>query len=225
MAKCKKNLRLINFDINKIFKFLITKTKPISSVELLKYLFQVSALSECGEELYSLHFSLYHALYKLKRDPQCASFYLHLDMLRLRLVRVPHEGYCVYYFPDEGKFCARYSKGELFCDFHDLYGKKIKNVITFDPMEDFYLNPENIKFGENEILEKIQKGIILYSLRKGVVDEALEFFGLYNPSRVILQKRYYELAKKYHPDVMHGDETMMKKLNHHYHILREIFMV
>lgn len=221
----KNKFRIISFDIRKIADYLLSRQHPIGEVELLKYLMGVKMLSECGEELYSLHFSLFHALYRLRREPICASHYLHLDIMRLRMVAIPRSSRCVYYFSEEGRFCEIAVRNGLFCAYHQFHAQLLGNSMTFNPMEDFYLNPDNIRFGESELLAKLQRGVILYSIRRGQVDEALKFFGLHNPSRKALQKSYYEFAKRYHPDFIRGDDSMMKKVNYYYQVLREIFLI
>jgi hypothetical protein len=225
MNNCKKNYRIIPFDIGLIFDFLRMQTRPVSEVEILKHLLNLRFLSDSGEELYSLHFSLYHALYRLRRHECCARRYLHLDLLRLRMIDIPKEGFCVLYFPNEGRFCERAAFGKRYCRYHENHGAMVANSLLFDPMEDFYLNPENIRFGESELLARLQRGAILYSIRRGEVEEALNFFGLFNPSRKTLQKRYHEFAKKYHPDFVRGDDSMMKRINSYYQVLREIFLI
>ncbi len=221
----KNKFRLIPFDLRKLADYLLARTHPVTEVELLKYLMDVNMLHECGEELYSLHFSLFHALYTLRRNPICSMHYLHLDIMRIRMVAIPSTARCVYYFADEGRFCEIPTTNGLFCDYHHRYARMRDNSILFNPMEDFYLNPDNIMFGESEVLAKLQRGVILYSLRRGEVEEAMKFFGLHNPSRKSLQKRYYEFAKKFHPDCIFGDDSMMKKVNAYYQVLREIFLI
>ncbi len=221
----KNKFRIIPFDIQMIAKYLLSRRHPVSEVELLKHLMGVKMLSDCAEELYSLHFSLYHALYTLRHDPMCSSFYLHLDIMRIRMIALPSFSRCVYYYPEDGRYCEIESHGNLFCAYHYRFAELLFHALAFDPMEDFYLNPENIRFGESELLSKLQRGVILYSLRRGQVEEALKFFGLHNPNRKALQKRYYEFAKKFHPDFQCGDDSMMKKVNAHYQVLREIFLI
>jgi hypothetical protein len=218
-------LRILAFDREAIVKFLAARDSPVSEVELLKYLTGKSYLSESREELYSLHFSLYHALYTLRRHESGRTHYLHLDPMRIRLAQVPGPRECVFYHAVDGRFCGRPAESGGFCGYHAWYERYYANHPLFDPMDDFYLNPENIAFGASGILSKLMRGIIVYSLRRGEVDEALRFFGMTHPSRRLLQKRYYELARLYHPDLINGNDTMMKRLNSFYQVLREIFIV
>ncbi len=56
--------------------------------------------------------------------------------------------------------------------------------------------------------------------RFGEVQEAKEFFGFTTtPTKEEVKKEYKRLARKYHPDINNGDDTMMKKLNHYRDIL------
>ena len=219
------SLRLLAFDREALFDFLAARDRPVSEVELLKHLTGKTYLSESREELYSLHFSLYHSLYTLRRLESGRSYYLHLDPMRIRLAAVPDPAGCVFYYPHDGRFCGRRVESGGFCGYHAWYAGYYAGHLLFDPMEDFYLNPDNISFGASAVLSKLMRGIIVYSMRRGEVDEALRFFGMTHPSRRLLQKRYYELARLYHPDLKDGNDTMMKKLNSFYQVLREIFIV
>ncbi|HPA72792.1 MAG TPA: J domain-containing protein, partial [Spirochaetota bacterium] len=90
---------------------------------------------------------------------------------------------------------------------------------------EFYLNPDNISFGMSPLIEKLARGIVVYSIRRGEVEAALRFFNMVHPSRRSLQKKYHELARLYHPDMVKGSDGMMKQLNSHYQILLEVFLV
>ncbi len=222
-SKNRREVRLLKFEKGNILSFLRSRTEPVSETTLLRHLTGAKVLSEAGEDLYSLHFSLYHALYSLRRDGACCDMYLHLDPMRIRLVETPGPFQCSHYFPEEGKYCGGPAAGRGLCQYHSYANVGDIHLPRYDPMEDFYLNPENIAFGTNPLLEKSTRGIIMYSLRRGDVEAALDFFGISAPSRRTVQKRYYELARKYHPDLKKGNDGMMKILNGHYQVLREIF--
>jgi len=217
--------RLLDFAKDEIYTFLRSRTEPVSEAALLKHLTGLRFLSDGGEDLYSLHFSLYHALHSLRRDDACRGMYLHLDPMRIRLVETPEPSRCSHYFPEEGSYCGRPAERRGLCSYHASAAPGDADLPLYDPMDDFYLNPENIAFGASPLLEKITRGIIVYSLRRGEVEAALRFFGIAGPSRRVVQKRYYELARKYHPDLEKGNDEMMKLLNSHYQVLREIFIV
>ncbi|MGM0519788.1 MAG: J domain-containing protein [Campylobacterota bacterium] len=51
--------------------------------------------------------------------------------------------------------------------------------------------------------------------RYSEVQEAKKFFGFTTtPTKEEVKKEYKRLARKYHPDINDGDDTMMKQLNH-----------
>jgi hypothetical protein len=75
------------------------------------------------------------------------------------------------------------------------------------------------------MLEKLMKGVMLYSLRRGAVEQAKQFFNLSYPDRLLIRRKYRELAFKYHPDKLGGDDTLMKELNKAYQILNEIYVI
>lgn len=218
-------LKLIEFDTRALFELLVSRDTPVTEVELLKRLTGKTYLSESREELYSLHFSLYHALYTLRRLDLCRGYYLHLDPMRIRLLALSVPARCGHYFPMEGRFCGRSAAGAGFCSWHAPDDAYYAHHPHFDPMDDFYRNPDNISFGRSKLLTKIMRGIIVYSLRRGEVEEALRFFGMVHPSSRLLQKKYHELARRYHPDMKKGNDAMMKQLNRYYQVLREIFII
>jgi len=97
--------------------------------------------------------------------------------------------------------------------------------VTFDPLLDFYTNPDNLSFGTSALLEKLMKGVVIYALRRGEVERALELFGLSRPTMKNIKRKYHELAKSLHPDLNRGGETEMKRLNHAYQVLMEVFAI
>jgi len=97
--------------------------------------------------------------------------------------------------------------------------------VSFDVLLDFYTDPENITFGESDILNKLMSGIKVYCLKKSDIEDALKFFGIHKTSKKSITKRYRELAVKYHPDRCGGNEDMMKQVNSAYIILKEIYIL
>ena len=69
------------------------------------------------------------------------------------------------------------------------------------------------------------KGVIVYAFHKGELDAAHRFFGLNKTDKNSIKHKYHVLAKKYHPDRHNGNDTHMKKLNHHYQILKEVYVL
>ncbi len=215
-------LRLISFDTGDIFTLLESHTEPVMEADLLRSLTGEERIPSGREKLFELHFSFYHALYRLKGEAGARGYYLHLDPMRIRLARIPGSGACHHYDPRTGSHCGMDTDGGDYCGAHRGPGA---NVLFFDPLYDFYTNPDNISFGESAVLEKLMNGTILYALRRGEVERALELFGIARPTMKIIRKKYHEMAKKLHPDLNRGSEPLMKELNHAYQVLMEVFVI
>ena len=144
--------------------------------------------------------------------------------MRLRLIHIPGDGICRHYYPEKGYFCGIHTSGD-FCKEHEDEYKNYRDSATFDIMQDFYTDPENIVFGDSDILKKLISGIRIYCFKKKDIDEALRFFNIQKPGKKIITTRYRELAREYHPDRHSGSEEMMKKLNSAYLILKEVYIL
>lgn len=210
-----------------LFQFLITLSSPVMETVLIKRFIKEaeSYHPDSPPALYQMHFSVYHALYKIKRRYGPAGYYLHLDPMRIRLLNGTRHGRCCHYHPLKGEFCPYEISNSCYCRFHERQYHPQRRTMVYDPLEEFYLNPENIQYGDDDSLQKIYNGIKFYIFRRGEVEEALQFFGLTNPGIKIIRRKYYQLARQYHPDINGGDETPMKKLNQSYEILREVYRI
>ncbi len=218
------NPELIKINEEQLFEFLAEKNMPVMEFDIIKHF--VASKNEHPEEhtLFIKHFSIYHSLYKLKFSSGLKNYYLHLDCMRIRLIKIPEQGICRHYNPETGNFCGAPTYSD-FCTEHEEEYKEYRNSASFDILQDFYTDPENITFGDSEILKKLMSGIKVYCFRKKDIDDALRFFDIQKPGRKIIANRYRELAIKYHPDKCSGSEDMMKKLNSSYSILKEVFIV
>ena len=220
-----KKMPLAAFDESELIKFLVSRDEPVSEAALLKRMTGRRYLSESREGLYKLHFSLYNLLYRFRGRALSKLYYLHLDPMRIRMLHRGQPDECVMYFPEEGRFCSMPAVNGGFCRYHGWNTSDRFRYPVYDPMSEFYLNDENIAFGNSELLERLMRGIMIYSLKKGEIDAALAFFNISHPSRRLIQKRYHVLARQYHPDLLNGNDEMMKRLNSSYQVLREIFIM
>jgi hypothetical protein len=221
--RSQNKLRLLAFDTGEIFTLLDSYNTPVMEVDLLKTVTGEQRIPSGRERLFELHFSFYHALYRLKQEAGARGYYLHLDPMRIRLVGVPGAGVCHYYDPDTGSHCGLDAGNGACCELHR--GRGCGAAMTFDPLHDFYTNPDNISFGSSPVLEKLMKGVVIYAVRRGEVERALNLFGLSRPTMKNIKKKYHELAKALHPDLNRGSEPLMKELNHAYQVLMEIFAI
>ena len=215
---------LIAFDTDGIFTMLEARSAPVSEAELLRSLTGGTALPPARDKLFELHFSLYHALYRLKEEIGGRGLYLHLDPMRIRMIGVPDAGRCHHYLPEEGLHCGLVCDGSGYCTLHAREPEELR-APSFDPLYDFYVNPDNISFGRSDLLKKLMKGVVTYALRKGEIEAALACFGLERPTRQRIQRTYHALALACHPDLAGGSESRMKELNHAYRVLMEVFPI
>jgi len=218
------NPELIIIREDHLFEYLKEKKFPVMEYDIIKHFIKSDADIPVPRTLFVKHFSLYHALYKLKFSAGLNGYYLHLDCMRIRLIHIPDQGVCMHYNPETGNFCGESAAGN-YCGRHQEDYKYYPNSATFDILQDFYTDPGNITFGDSEILKKLMNGIKTYSFKKKDIDEALRFFDIHKPGKKRITHRYRELAGKYHPDRCGGSEEMMKKLNSSYMILKEIFVI
>ena len=216
-------LRLIAFDTGAIFTLLESYNTPMMEADILKTLTGLERIPSGREKLFELHFSFYHALYRLKQEAGARGYYLHLDPMRIRLVRIPETGVCHYYDPESGSLCGRDAGDGMYCGLH--LGQVNNAALSFDPLFDFYTNPDNISFGTSAVLDKLMKGVVIYAMKRGEVERALELFGLSRPTMKSIKSKYHELAKSLHPDLNRGGESQMKDLNHAYQVLMEVFAI
>ncbi len=217
-------MKIIAISDMDLFDHLSSMGSPVMEGELIRRFAPDGLPAASTESLFIRHFSLYHALYRLKLSAGKRGFYLHLDPMRIRLIRLPGSSMCHYYMAEEGRFCSMDAETSLFCQAHSPYGRDLQNRIVFDPMADFYLNPDNIVFGKSHLLDRLMKGMAAYCLRKGEIDRAWNCSAYRNREKDNTEE-IYGLALKYHPDRNDGSEAKMKEVNNAYHVLREVFFL
>jgi hypothetical protein len=217
-------LTLIPFDAAALRRRLEEQHAALPESTLLKTL-TGDTLPGMSDELFVMHFSLYHALYRLKESAGRDGLYLHMDPMRIRLARVPGDGACRHYEAEPGRFCNGPAGASAYCSIHAPLYPEVPINLSYDCVREFYLNAENLRFGRSDLLKKLMNGVFVYAFKKGEIESALALFGLSRPSRNLVRTRYRELARKYHPDAGHGDESMMKRLNSAYGVLSEVFVL
>lgn len=210
----------IYFEENDVIDILINIEKPIMEsrlIRLLKTEYNYNIPSSCN--MFDLHFSLFNCLYRVKQKMGVLDYYLHLDPMRIRLIKIVNG--CCHYEAEKGNFCGKKKENDFYCNEH---GKTSLNGEIYSLiMQEFYLNEDNISFKQSKTFQKILKGYTSYALKPGIVKEALEFFEIKNPNKKLIKKKYHQLAKKYHPDLSSQSQNKMKMVNYYYNVLSEIF--
>lgn len=178
--------------------------------------------------LYQKHFSLFHALYSIKNDPANYKFIVHIHPMHIVIRNYPVNNKCIDYNPCTNSFCKNQTVDGTYCAFHYKLYAPFKRSMICDPLNEFYSDPYNINYEYSDELKKAYDGFSKYIINRRKVEDALSFFSfssIEHCNKALLQKRYRELVKKYHPDHYHGDTTMIKEINAHYTQLKAIFVV
>ncbi|MBN1500150.1 MAG: hypothetical protein JW982_08345 [Spirochaetes bacterium] len=210
--------KFICFDEKFITDFLLKQPAPVMESVLLNAVCNQHKLTYIKKDLFYLHFSLFHALYKIKLSYGAFGYFLNIDTMRIRLLKLPESG-CLFYHPEKGTYCGNDIYAGNSCKKHGTAGNA---DLYFDILQEFYLNPENINFDNDRVFQKILRGYTFYSFNSGKVNDALAFFNIKKTEISKIKKIYHDLAKKHHPDVSSDNGEMMKKINYHYQILNEL---
>jgi len=201
---------LIPYDPDQLARLLLEKEAPVMETTLIRELALAGYPSSAEATLFTLHFSLFHALYKIKSAYGGRGYYLHIDTMRIRLIAFLQGG-CPYYDSDLGRFC-----GADNCQVH-----KRGEGIYPDFYTSFYLDADNISY-ETMLNKEYINALLFYGYHKRSVDEALRFFGVASPDKKLVMPAYRRLAKRLHPD-HGGSEEAMKILNSHFSVLKRCF--
>ncbi len=213
---------LIDIDTGELFDYLNSKDHPVEELELIKKFTGSISNWTSGDTLYARHFSLYHALYKIKFMYAAQGYYMHLHPMRIMCAGLPGKNQCHHYFDETGIFCCNDTNGYACVD-HDAEYIGHRNSLIPDYLSSFYLDAENISFAETDIFKKFYGSLKQFMMNRKEIEIALKLFGIAHPDKKSLSRKYRELAVKYHPDKNGGSGDSMKELNAAYTLLREIY--
>lgn len=213
---------IIKISIDELFTYLTEKDKPVEELELIRKFTYNDTPDSPNISLFCRHFSLYHALYRLKFTHGTDGYYTHLDPMRIRCLPVPDNNSCHHYDPETGKFCCKTTAGYA-CDDHKNLYESSRFAVLQDILSGFYIDAENIAFGDSEIFRKYMESLNFYILNKKEIDKAHKLFGIDKPDKKSISAKYRELANMVHPDKAKIPDDFIKELNAAYAILKRIY--
>jgi len=211
--------KLIIYRDDHIAAILEKEKKPVAESFLIKKLAAEYGYPGFDAHLFTLHFSLFHSLYKLKISQGIKGYYLNISPLYLRIIKMPALNQCSYYNEKHGDYCLTDIEAAAhLCPFHYNY---FRNHPEPDFLTDFYINSENIS-SDPAVFDRISRGVRLYASRKKETDAAAELFGLLRPTAEKIKLRYHRLAREFHPD-KRGTCEKMADINNAYNLLMEVY--
>lgn len=216
---------LVNIDTDELLEYLLDKDEPVMEATVFREFLAEQPWYDDQRSLYERHFSLFHALFRLKRDIALEGYYVHPDPMRMAAVPYPEKDACHHYDPEEAAFCERPAEHGAYCIMHYPEYAHLENALMYEPLREFYLDEKNIEYGESQQFNDVLNGVKTYVVHKRDVEQALEVFELEYPTRKTVQRRYRKLVKKYHPDRPGGDINRMKDINRQYALLMKVFTV
>lgn len=219
--------KLIEIPKNELIAYCLNMPKPVMESVVIREF--VNPLCDSDTvTLYQKHFSLFHALYSIRNDPAYSTYMVYIHPMNIIIRSYPAYNKCIEYNPWTDSFCENPTVDGTYCKFHyDLYAP-FKGAMIYDPLNEFYSDPYNIEYEYSDELKKVYNGFRKYIVSRQKVEKALSFFSfsaIEYCNKALLQKRYRELVKRYHPDHFHGDIEMIKEINSQYNLLKEIIVV
>lgn len=201
----------------KLKSFLLQIKKPVYETLLLKNTFDslpsLNALPPL--ELYHYHFALFHMLYQLQTLFYQEEKYLHVHFMRTHLTAYPEKGNCRYYQAETGKFCCTPlsdSSSTSLCSFHKKLLSLDEDPLETSSIKYFYLSTANYTKLTDKNAEAFLNGSWELLYHYDEFQQAVQRLDLpENCTIEMLKKRYYQLAKKYHPD-QNGDTALSEFL-------------
>jgi len=218
--------KLIEIPKESLIAYCLNIPRPVMESVIIREI--VNPLCNGHSTLYQKHFSLFHALYNIKNNPDYFNYMVHIHPMQIVIRNYPVNNKCIDYNPLTDSFCGNQTVDGTYCPFHYTFHAPFRGDMIYDPLNEFYSDPYNINYEFSDELKKIYSGFTKYIINRRKVEQALSFFSfsaMEHCNKALLQKRYRELVKKYHPDHYQGDTTMIKEINAHYTLLKEIFVV
>ena len=216
-----------HIDLDELATFLTESEKMLSEAEILNRFFpDVKVYNITKTELYHIHFSLYHHLYKLK--PILESQNLNM---KIHFMRIGIESDIPLFVNDtdpppftpsplgEGGGEVKGKGGFI----SQLPAPSSKLPDTIDSLALFYLDETNYDFFSEEILENWHNSMFHVMRNNDYYHEALNLLMIKEDfTMTTLKNNYRILAKQYHPDLnptQTADYQMFLDVNRAYQFL------
>jgi len=166
-------------DLDELATFLIESNKLLLEAELISEFFpDIKIYNITKTELYHIHFTLFHHLYKLKPILEKQNMNLQIHFMRIGIVDNIKD--------DEERI-------------NDIDSQQLDII---DSLAQFYLDEANYDFFSEEILENWHNSLFYIVKNNDYYHEALKLLMITEDFTIsVLKVNYRKLAKQYHPDL------------------------
>jgi len=187
-------MKKINFD--ELETFLIEGNKLFMEAELIsKFYPDIKIYNISKVELYHLHFTIFHHLFKLKPIIKTKGLNLQIHFMRIGIVGVV----AMSPSPAIRRGDVPIARNLVEDSENNCTHQQLEKI---DSLAEFYLDETNYNFFSEEILENWYKSTLIILKNNDYYKEALEQLDLKEPFALNdLKHNYRKLAKLYHPDL------------------------
>jgi len=194
-------------DISELYSIIKNKTNPIVETDLLSHFFpnyREFLNDTIGIEMFRIHFSLYHHLYKLQRELYNTNERLYIDLIYIFLVQIPEKGFCNFYDENLHNYCNIATQNDKkYCEYHL---KEINKDISCGSVNNadigsYYLDINNYFKMDDVQLKRTLKGMHNFIYNQNDIEKSYDILGL-NIGESInrVKSRYKYLIMQFHPD-------------------------
>ncbi len=176
-----------------------------------------------GQQLFDIHFTLYHHLYLLADELAGSEYFLFIRSMYIYLLTRPAPEHCSWFDAGRAVFCGvETAQGEPFCAFHRERESAVKNAgtLSFSSLRNYYLDPGNLNPEEANRMANLSRGILRYGASGEEVERSLDLLGIDIDCSVDrLKRRFRYLSKRYHPDTCLDDMGDFRQMRQAYSLL------
>lgn len=153
-----------------LFRYIRSRKGSVSETELLRRFmggYKEIVRSGLSEELFHLHFALYHNLYRLADHLAGTPYYLHIENMFVYLLRKPRKGRCVHFDETTRSFCGEktVARSSRYCYLHGSMESAIEQSRSrAEALRSYYLDPKNDSTEEAIRIVRISRGMLSQDL-------------------------------------------------------------